>query len=84
MHNGKTLIEVIDFLEKIGVISSFHQTKRLKELRNDIVHEYQQADLNELFRSIYKSSSILVIDAEKAIDYSRTIVDKFKEQEDIC
>ena len=84
MHNGKTPIEVIEFLEKIGVISSIHQTKRLKELRNDIVHEYQQADLNELFRSIYKSSSLLVFDAEKAIEYSRTIVDKFKEQEDLC
>ncbi len=83
MNNGKTLIEVIEFLEKTGVVSSFQQTKRLKELRNDIVHEYQQDDLNELFRSIYKSSPLLMEDAEKAIKYASALVNKFREQEDV-
>ena len=76
MNNGKTLMEVIEFLEKIGVVTSFQQTKRLKELRNDIVHEYQQQDLYDLFRSIYKSSAILLEDAEKAIKYANALDEK--------
>lgn len=80
MNNGKTLIEVIEFLEKIGVVTSFQQTKRLKELRNDIVHEYQQDDLNDLFRSIYKSSAILLEDADRAIRYANALISKYSEQ----
>jgi uncharacterized protein YutE (UPF0331/DUF86 family) len=81
MNKAKTFIAVIEYLEKTGVVTSFQQTKSLRELRNDIVHEYQQVDLNELFRSIYKSSHLLIIDVEKAIQYANKLVKNYKDLE---
>ncbi|MBS3772122.1 MAG: hypothetical protein KGY69_17855 [Bacteroidales bacterium] len=47
-----TLIDTLNFMAKRGVIDNMENARIIKELRNDIVHEYVMEDLHELFKEI--------------------------------
>jgi hypothetical protein len=54
-----SLIDTLSYMEKIGVIDNLESARIIKELRNDIVHEYVMEDLHDLFREILNHCPIL-------------------------
>src|SRR3989304_178719 len=58
--SSKTLLDALFFLSKVNIIENPERARFLKEIRNDIVHDYLQEDLIDLFKKemIYKQNSI--------------------------
>jgi uncharacterized protein YutE (UPF0331/DUF86 family) len=50
LEDGGTLIDAVNRAEKRGIVESASRVRDLKDLRNDIVHEYETDDLRSLFR----------------------------------
>jgi uncharacterized protein YutE (UPF0331/DUF86 family) len=50
LEDGGTLLDVVNRAEKRGIVDSAERVRDLKDLRNDIVHEYETDDLRSLFR----------------------------------
>jgi uncharacterized protein YutE (UPF0331/DUF86 family) len=72
-----TLIDAMNRAEKRGLISSASDLRVLKELRNDVVHEYQINNLNMLHESIYKSVPQLLNMVEVTLRYAEDLLKKF-------
>ncbi|MFC1822581.1 hypothetical protein ACFL9T_07725 [Thermodesulfobacteriota bacterium] len=45
----KTIIDAANFLEKIEIINNADDILNIREIRNQIAHEYAETDLNTLF-----------------------------------
>jgi uncharacterized protein YutE (UPF0331/DUF86 family) len=69
-------LDTLLFMEKKGLISSHDEVRYLKELRNEIVHEYSQSDLKKLFEEVLKNCPLLVELAGQAIAYSEGLSEK--------
>ena len=50
LEEGGTMIDVVNRAEKRRLVESADRVRELKDLRNDIVHEYETDDLRALFR----------------------------------
>ncbi len=50
---NRSWLDVLLYMEKTGVLESREEAKLLKELRNDIVHEYAMNDVLDLFKEVY-------------------------------
>ena len=50
LEDGGTTIDVINRAEKRGIVASASRIRTLRDLRNDIVHEYETDDLGGLFK----------------------------------
>jgi uncharacterized protein YutE (UPF0331/DUF86 family) len=48
-----TIIDVLNFSEKMGWIESASNWRRIRELRNVAAHEYTHADLIGLYREVF-------------------------------
>lgn len=70
LEDGGTLIDVINRAEKRALIDSADRIKELKQLRNDIVHEYETDDLQDLFSQALEAAPELFVIAEKVEHYS--------------
>lgn len=67
----KTFIDGANFLEKLEIIQNADDILNIRELRNQIAHEYIEEDLNELFKDILKNT-VLLEDIMKSVkDYSK-------------
>jgi uncharacterized protein YutE (UPF0331/DUF86 family) len=53
-ENQGALIDVINNAEKRGLIESVEQMREIKEIKNEIVHEYIQVGLQNLFSNVLK------------------------------
>lgn len=73
-----TWIDSLIFLEKIGLIKSIDQLRLLKELRNDIVHEYGIDELIELFREVINQTGSLLDISDQIIKYSEKLIAKVR------
>lgn len=60
-------LDVLLHMEKMGVIESSEYARLLKELRNDIVHEYALNDLLDLFKEVYEQTPVLLKMVDSAI-----------------
>ena len=69
LEDGGTLIDVINRAEKRALIDSAERIRDLKQLRNDIVHEYETDDLQHLFSQTLEATPELFLMAEKAAHY---------------
>ncbi len=67
LEDGGTLIDVVNRAEKRGLVASADLLRDRKDLRNDIVHEYETDDLRGLFRQVLEATPLLFSIAE-AID----------------
>ncbi len=69
-----TLIDVLGRAEKRGLLSSIEEARKIRELRNDIVHEYMIEDIQDIYRSLLYCTPLLLMIIEKTRDYvlSRT------------
>lgn len=71
LEDGGTLLDVVNRAEKRGIITSAERVRDLKDLRNDIVHEYETDDLRSLFRSTLEATPELFEISERAERYCR-------------
>ena len=63
-ENVKTIIDAANLLEKLEIIERADDLLNIRELRNQIAHEYQETELNSLFMDVLK----YVPELEKIID----------------
>ncbi len=68
----KTMIDRLNFMEKINVIESVKAFKEIRRLRNTIAHEYVVEDLNELFKDVLEYSNVLFETVDKVDNYIKT------------
>jgi uncharacterized protein YutE (UPF0331/DUF86 family) len=71
LEDGGTLLDVVNRAEKRGIVDSAERVRDLKDLRNDIVHEYETDDLRSLFRQTLDATPELFSIAEKIESYCR-------------
>ena len=57
--------------EKRGLIESVASLRDLKDLRNEIAHEYDTGDLGELFGSVLEATPLVLALADKVAAYCR-------------
>ena len=79
IENAETasLLDVTLFMERVGVVDDALEARKIKELRNDIVHDYSFDDLNVLFGEVLTLTPVLIDSIKKAIDYSEKLKKKF-------
>jgi uncharacterized protein with HEPN domain len=63
-ENVKTIIDAANLLEKLEIIERADDLLNIRELRNQIAHEYQDTELNSLFMDVLK----YVPELEKIVD----------------
>jgi uncharacterized protein YutE (UPF0331/DUF86 family) len=69
LEDGGTLLDVVNRAEKRGIVDSAERVRDLKDLRNDIVHEYETDDLRSLFQQTLDATPPLFAIAEKVERY---------------
>ena len=68
---GGTLIDVINRAEKRTLVSSALDLRTLKDLRNDIAHEYLTEKLTRLHEEVYQAVPQLLSMITKSVAYSQ-------------
>jgi uncharacterized protein YutE (UPF0331/DUF86 family) len=55
-----TIIDIMNRAEKRGIVSSAEKLHELKDLRNEITHEYQIGQIEQFFESVLVSTPVLL------------------------
>lgn len=71
LEEGGTLIDVVNRAEKRGLINSANEIREMKDLRNQIVHEYLAKALIPLLRDINQNQPVLFQIQENILTYCR-------------
>jgi hypothetical protein len=64
-----SVIDAANRAEKRGLIDSVSQLRDLKDLRNEIAHEYETDDLSGLFDAVLKRTPLLLAIAQRIEAY---------------
>lgn len=77
-EKGESLswIDSLLLMEKIGIINSTEDARLIKELRNDIVHEYLASDMTLLYQEVLVQCPVLFNYVEQAIERANQIKEK--------
>ena len=59
MERSGTLLDAVNRAEKRGIIDSVADIRRIRELRNEIAHEYLTENLNLLFQEVKNATPLL-------------------------
>lgn len=59
MERSGTLLDAVNRAEKRGIIDSVADIRRIRELRNEIAHEYLTENLNLLFQEVKNVTPML-------------------------
>ena len=73
-----TWLDTLLYMEKHGIISSTENARLLKELRNDIVHEYVVYDLQPLFQEVLENCPVVFDFTKNTIQYIDNLAKKFE------
>jgi uncharacterized protein YutE (UPF0331/DUF86 family) len=78
LEKGESLswIDSLLLMEKIGIITSTEDARLIKELRNDIVHEYLASDMAQLYQEVLEQCPVLFNYADLAIERANLIKNK--------
>jgi uncharacterized protein YutE (UPF0331/DUF86 family) len=76
MGNG-SIIDAANGAEKRGIVESVSRLRDLKDLRNEIAHEYETEDIKSLFSLVLASTPQLLEIADKTVKYCG----KYRERE---
>ena len=68
-EEGATFLDALHNAEKRGIIDSAFTFREIRELRNEIAHEYSLRDFAKLIGEIIRLSPPLLEAIEKSIDY---------------
>ena len=71
LEEGGTTIDIVNRAEKRSLVESAVRVRELKDLRNDIVHEYETDDLRSLFGEVLKAAPEVFAIAERTERYCR-------------
>jgi len=71
LEDGGTLLDALNRAEKRGLVDSAAAFREIRELRNEIAHEYAQEDLRDLFESVLQHSPALLEIIRRAHEYAR-------------
>lgn len=71
LSEGGTLLDVLLRAEKRGLVESADEFLEIRELRNEIAHEYAEEDLKSLFLSVYQNALKLIVIAERSLRYAK-------------
>ena len=74
MGSNPSMLDSLFYLSKKGIVTSVNDIRFLKELRNDIVHEYLLENLNELYENVYKYSPVVLATALATLNYSEELI----------
>ncbi len=66
-----SIIDTINRAERRNLIESVNSLREMKDLRNEIAHEYVTEKLDKLFKEVFDKSQELLKIVEKAIRYSQ-------------
>ncbi|GHV78178.1 hypothetical protein AGMMS49942_29990 [Spirochaetia bacterium] len=64
-----SIIDAANRAEKRGIIDSVSQLRNLKDLRNEIAHEYETEDLSKLFTLVLDAVPRLFVLADRTVNY---------------
>jgi hypothetical protein len=71
LENSGTLLDALNRAEKRGLINSSAEFREIRELRNEISHEYAQENLHPLFNSVLEHTPALLEIVRRSHDYCR-------------
>lgn len=80
LEDSGTLLDALNRAEKRGLIVSADVFREVRELRNEIAHEYAQENLRPLFNGVLDRAPILLETIRRARIYSRRYIPKGKDQ----
>ncbi|GHV90885.1 hypothetical protein AGMMS50268_13880 [Spirochaetia bacterium] len=64
-----SVIDAANHAEKRGIVDSVSQLRDLKDLRNEIAHEYETEDLSKLFALVLDTVPRLFVLADRTVNY---------------
>ncbi|MBF0542398.1 MAG: hypothetical protein HQK91_13225 [Nitrospirae bacterium] len=71
-----TMIDVVNRAEKRGLITSTDRFREIKELRNNIVHEYEKGEIVEKFKEIFAASPEVLDIVDRIDNYCKGLIAK--------
>jgi len=74
----KTWIDMMLFLQKKEVIKNIEDARLLKELRNDIVHEYGASDIVEIFKEVLDQTTLVFQLSEQVMEEADQLKGKLR------
>ena len=73
-----TWLDTLIYMEKQGIISSTDDARLVKELRNDIVHEYVITDLKQLFAEVLNYCPLVFNFVDNTLKYVDNLINKIE------
>ncbi len=70
-ENQGTLIDTVNHAHKRGLFETIDSVRQIKDLRNEIAHEYIDDALQDLFEDIVKFTPVLIEMAETTLKYTQ-------------
>jgi uncharacterized protein YutE (UPF0331/DUF86 family) len=71
MSDGGTLIDAVNRAEKRGIVDGIEQVRMLRNLRNEIVHEYVPEDFKNIFDELLELTPNVLKIAENCKQYCK-------------
>jgi len=68
-ENQGTLIDTVNNAHKRGLFTDIETIREIKDLRNDIAHEYIDDNLQDLFEDVMRLTPLLITMAEVTLQY---------------
>lgn len=75
LTDSGTIIDIMNRAEKRGIVESAETLHKLKDLRNEIVHEYQIEQIAYFFESVLASTPVLLVTIDSLQKYSQKYFD---------
>ncbi|GHV82979.1 hypothetical protein AGMMS50212_03190 [Spirochaetia bacterium] len=67
--DGGSILDVVNRAEQRGIIDSVSDIRDIKDLRNEIAHEYNTPDIQELFKAVFNAAPKLLVIMERVVSY---------------
>ncbi len=68
----RTLIDVANYLEKLGLVDSADEFLELRDIRNLIAHEYIFENLNDLFFAALEKTPVVFKISDNVINFAKS------------
>jgi hypothetical protein len=68
----RTLIDVANYLEKLGLVDSADEFLELRDIRNLIAHEYVFENLNDLFFAVLEKIPVVFKISDNVINFAKS------------
>jgi len=73
-ENSGTLIDVVNKAHKRGLLGDIDELRMMKDLRNTIVHEYIEEELQDIFDEVLEYSKKLLKIIDTSVEYAKRYI----------